>query len=147
MSKAPAKPSDWKTYDVYVTGFPPVAVSAPSRGKALVSAMESYSHVDEHITFGRFLKIAKAYVRKEEPRPDGYDYIRQAYGVDVAIGDVVKLENEGSWNGREGKVIYPGRSSAHVLLAMEGEASPIRVHPDNVRLVSRGTKLNLARAA
>ena len=74
-------------------------------------------------------------VRKiEVPPSTGYEYVKRAYGVGARAGQTVTLRNEGTWNGTRGVVIYPGRSTAHIHVKVEGRKRPLIVHPDDVTI-------------
>lgn len=126
----------WRTFDVTVHGFPAIPYSAPTRGKAIAAAFRDYGVLDDRITFGGFMKIARARVRKESPTPDGYDYVRRAYGVSPCIGQRCRLRDEGPSTGLEGEVVYPGRSTVHVHVVIDGRDYAVMVHPTNVELLS-----------
>ena len=121
----------WKIYDITVSGYGTAPVTAPSRGRALSTTWNSDAF--NAISFGEFLKIARARVRTTPPEPDGYAYVRTAYGVDIHIGQTVTLRNEGArWNRREGVVLYPGPSTASVHVLFDGVDRPIIVHPSSI---------------
>ena len=121
-----------KLYDVTIPGYGTSALYGKSAGNAKANAWRCDSF--GHMNFMDFLKLGvSAKLRKEPPKPDGYDYIRRAYGVDVRIGQKVSLRNESaSWNGKIGEVMYPGRSTASVHVMMDGYDRPIIVHPSNI---------------
>lgn len=101
--------------------------------------MRAYAAYDPEITLCRFLKLAKASPRTAPLKSDGYDHVRQYYGVDVRLGDVVAFVDEPTLEGKEAVVIYPGVPGAkHVVAAIDGRPEPVRVHPDNVWLKRRG---------
>lgn len=130
----------WKIFDVTVDGFPPVVFTAANRSKALAQAWRQYGHVDDRITLVDFRKIARARVRKEPPRPDGYDSVRRQYMVDPKIGGRVRLAHEGPMTGREGTVIYPGTSTCYVHVVLDGAEHSSVVHPMNVEFIGRAEK-------
>lgn len=121
-----------KLFDVMVPGYGTVTLYGRSAGGAKAKAWRSDAFW--HLSFMDFLKMGvRAKLRTVPPEPDGYDYIRNAYGVDVSIGQKVTLQNEGAdWNGKVGEVMYPGPSTASVHVLMEGYDRPIIVHPSNV---------------
>lgn len=132
------KARPWRIWNVTVSGFSPAPYTAQSRAQALSQAYGSYGILDEAITYRDFLKIANARLANDTPQPDGYDYIREAYGVDVRINDRVKIVGEGaSFDGRIGTVIYPGPATAHVKLILDGASRPSNFHPDSVILHER----------
>lgn len=125
----------WPIFSITVDGFPPYALTARSAAAARYDSFQSYAEC-RSVTFKDFLRICRV-KRAEPPVVDGYDYVRRAYGVDPRIGQTVRLKNEGSrWNGREGVVLYPNKSStAHVHVAMPDVKHPLIVHPMNVELL------------
>jgi hypothetical protein len=98
---------------------------------------DAFLDTDLNCTFGDYLKAYKPRARLAGayPAPDGYDYVRRAYGVDPRIGQRVRLCNEASLSGKEGVVLYPGTSSAYVHVLLDGEKSASHVHPSNVTLL------------
>lgn len=129
----------WRTFEISVEGFDPFTLAAPSRSKARYEAWQRYREPYPDITFGEFARRCR--VRGcDVPARDGYDYVRRNYGVDVRPGVRVRLQNEGPrFNGREESVIYPGQSTAHVHLVLDGEKHVSRVHPLNVVPLSAAT--------
>jgi hypothetical protein len=123
----------WGCFQVEVAGYGAEIYAAPSASKAKYEAY--LCDAFNHLKFGQFLRIARAR-RCTPPQDDGYSYIRRAYGVSPAIGQRCRLRNEGKdWEGKEGFVIYPGRSTAHVHIIMDGMKNKIFVHPLNVELL------------
>jgi len=86
------------------------------------------------ISFKDFLRIARLRACPV-PADDGYGYVRRNYGVDPKVGARVRLVNEGSSSGLEGEVIYPGPSTAHVHVMLDGRKHHSIVHPSNVQLI------------
>lgn len=122
------------TYEVSVQGFPPVTYSALSPAKARTEAWRSFTSAYD-CTFKDFLRISR--VRTcAAPHADGYDYVRRNYGVDVKIGDRVRLINEGSSSGLEGEVAYPGQSTAHVHVLIDGRDYITTVHPESIEKIA-----------
>ena len=116
-----------------VNGYGSEVYTAPTASKALYEAY--LSHEFSRFGFGQFMRIARAR-RCDAPSVDGYDYIRRAYGVSPTVGQRCRLRNEGKdWEGKEGTVLYPGRSTAHVRIIMDDMKNPIIVHPLNVELM------------
>ena len=136
VNPKPQVAAGWPLWNVTVAGYGTEIITAPTRGKALSKAW--CNDVFDRYPFGDFLRICRV-TKRREPVPredDGYDYIRRAYGVDPTIGQRLRLRNEGpEWADREGTVLYPGRSTAHVHVVMDGEGYRIIVHPDNVILL------------
>ncbi|WP_189438709.1 hypothetical protein [Pseudovibrio japonicus] len=122
-----------KTYGVTVSGFPEAVYSALTPAKARVQAWYEYTSAFE-CTFKEFLKISTLR-RCDVPEKDGYGYVRRSYGVDPKIGGRVRLINEGSSSGCEGEVAYPGSSTAHVRVLLDGRDSSVWVHPNNIRSI------------
>lgn len=119
------------TYSVKVEGFEgSLEVAAASRSKARYEAWRSFTDAWD-ITFARFQKIARVRVARLDPRA-GYDYVNRAYSVDMWAGRRVEIINEGSISGRQGTVVYPGRSTAHVKVLLDGDTDPVIVHPISV---------------
>jgi hypothetical protein len=126
---------NWRTYEISVDGFPPFVLSAMTRSKARAEAYSRYLTYDDRAKFGDFVKACR--VRTcPVPAADGYDYIRRAYGVDPKVGQRVRLVNEGAASGEEGVVIYPGQSTAHVRVVLDGRDFPVSVHPSSVELLT-----------
>ena len=127
-----------KLWRVEVGGMDCGIVNARSRSAAIADAwrsdaFSSYSFKD-FITQLR----PRAYRCAAAPQPDGYDYIRRTYGINPKIGQRVRLRNENGWSGKEGVVLYPGPSTAHVHVLVDGQKYPVIVHPANVELLVRG---------
>lgn len=122
----------WRTFEISVAGFDPFTLSAASRSKARYDAWQRFREPYPDVTFGEF--VSRCRVRGcTVPQPDGYDYVRRNYGVDVRPGQRVRLKNEGpTFNGREGLVIYPGRSTAMIHLVLDGASNSTIVHPLDV---------------
>lgn len=117
--------------DRYGCGY----VNARSRSGAVYSAF--LSDAFSSYSFKEFLQHLKPKARlaAQAPADDGYGYVRRAYGVDPKIGQRVRLRHEGRSSGREGVVLYPGASTAHVLTLLDGDKEPVIVHPMNVELL------------
>lgn len=124
-----------RMFDVTVRGYPPHPISARSRGKALYQCFLLLGECWPDLKFGAFLKIATARSRATPPADDGYDYIRRNYSVDPKIGHRVRLKDEGPSTGLEGEIIYPGPSTAHVHVVIDGRAHAVLVHPLSVVLL------------
>ena len=127
----------WRTYAVTVDGFEqPMTVSARSAGAARYDAWLSVSESWCDLSFRDFLGMVKV---RSCPTPsreyDGYGYVRRAYSVDPTIGQRVRLKNEGPSSGLEGVVVYPGPSTAHVHVVIDGRDHAVSVHPLNVELL------------
>lgn len=127
----------WRTYAVTVDGFEqPMTVSARSTSAARYDAWLSVSEFWGDLSFRDFLGMAQ--VRSCAPPSrdkDGYGYVRRAYGVDPTIGQRVRLKNEHTSSGLEGEVVYPGPSTAHVHVVIDGRDHAVSVHPMNVELL------------
>lgn len=115
-------------YEVTVEGFPPVLYAAATPAKARTRAWHAYTSAYE-CSFRDFLKISTLR-RCGIPEDDGY--VRRNYGIDVRIGQRVRLKEEGRLSRQCGEVIYPGRSTAHVHVVLDGDDHPVIVHPANV---------------
>lgn len=125
----------WRTFEIQVEGFPPFIRSASSRSKARYDAWQDFREPYPDVSFGDFAR--KCRVRGcANPADDGYGYVRRSYGVDPAIGQRGRLINEGRSSGKEGVIVYPGRSTASILMVIDGQTCPVRVHPLNVELLS-----------
>jgi len=127
----------WKLYDVSVSGYGSEVITAPSRGKALSAAFRSDAF--NAWTFKEFLKEATAYLRVNAPPDDGYGYVRQRYDVDPKIGQRVTCAGCGASAGLSGTVLYPGRSTASVLVLFDGREDPSNVHPTDLEYVPSPT--------
>lgn len=123
-----------KTYAVSVDGFPPAVYSAKSPAAARAEAWRNYSECRD-CTFREFLRISRVRVCPV-PDDDGYSYVRRAYGVDPKIGGRVRLVNEGPSTGLEGTVAYPGRSTAHVHVLLDGRDHVVSVHPLSIEAIT-----------
>ena len=132
----------WRTYRIHVDGYDPFTTSAKSASAAKYDAWGRFREPYPDVTFLEFLKRTRATsCPPPEPPLDGYDYVRRNYDLDVRIGDRVELQDEGSSSGKQGRVIYPGPSTAHVHVILDGEAHSSRVHPFSIR------KLDAVKAA
>lgn len=126
-----------RTYSVTVEGFPSVVYSARSPAKARSKAWQHYSSAFD-CSFKNFLRISR--VRScGVPADDGYAYVRRTYGVDPKVGDRVRLVNEGQASGQEGEVVYPGQSTAHVHVLLDGREHVSIVHPMSIEFVTPTT--------
>lgn len=125
----------WRCYLITAKGYDPFVQAAPTRGKALSESWGRYKEVNPDASYREFLGRVSARVTPT-PRPDGYDYVRRNYDVDVAVGGRVRLKDEGRLTGREGEVVYPGVSTAHVHVVLDGEAEVCRVHPQSVEVLA-----------
>ena len=121
----------FRHFSVNVAGFEPFTLGALSRGKALAEAFSRFSEAYPDVTFREFLVKARV-ISCDAPAADGYDYVRRNYGVDVQLGQRVRLKDEGAASGREGEVVYPGTSTAHIHILLDGELRTSRVHPLNI---------------
>lgn len=123
-----------RTYGVTVTmhsGQHTATYSAKSPASARAAAWRDFTSAFD-CTFKDFLRIST--VRAcPVPKDDGYSYVRRNYGVDPKIGGRVRLINEGSSTGLEGEVLYPGPSTAHVHVLIDGRDHRCIVHPDNIQ--------------
>ena len=122
------------TYAVKVEGFDEKTYSAMSASKARAECWRDYTSAFD-ISFKEFLKISRVY-KCGLPPTDGYDYIRRAYGVDPKVGQRVRLKDEGSYTGREGEVAYPGETTAHVHVLLDGEKHVSHVHPNSIEVIA-----------
>lgn len=121
------------TYAVKVEGFDEKTYSALSAAQARAECWRDYTSAFD-ISFKDFLKISR--VRKSSVPPrDGYDYVRRAYGIDPKIRQRVRLVDEGSYTGREGEVAFPGETTAHVHVLLDGEKNVSHVHPNSIEFV------------
>ena len=118
-----------KTYEVTVSGFPPVTYSARNPSHARANAWRDYTSA-YNCPFKDFLRISSVR-RCAVPEDDGYAYVRRAYGVKLAIGQRVRLKNEWKMTGKCGTILYPGKHSAHVAILLDGNTIPLLVHPNN----------------
>ena len=125
-----------RTYIVEVamhSGLSGHVYSAKSPGAARAEAWRSFTSAYE-CTFKDFLRISR--VRAVPvPKSDGYEYVRRNYGVDPKVGGRVRLVNEGPSTGLEGEVVYPGISTAHVHVLIDGRDHISHVHPLSIQLI------------
>ena len=120
--------SPWKLWRVHVPGFDPGLYTGLDADSVLRSAYNFSLVADNSRTLDEFREVARVIPFEEYPNPDGYEYIRKHYGLDVRIGQLV-----GTRDGRSGFVTYPGASSAYVLVgAVDGSEWPMRFHPGDV---------------
>lgn len=121
-----------RMFEITVNNFPPVYKSAETPGKARAAVWRDYTDAFE-CTFKEFLSISK--VRScSVPAKDGYDYVRRAYGLDVKIGQRIRLKDEGPSTGMEGVVVYPGESTAHVHVKLDDRNDISHVHPSSITI-------------
>lgn len=111
---------------------------ATSPGKARARCWHSLAGAGfDDLTFKEFLKCVRRVRQCHQPSSDGYDYIKRAYDKDFKVGDRVRLnEGEGSSRGLEGVVVYPGRSTAHVHVLIDGRDHAVTVHPFGVDVIT-----------
>ena len=121
-------------YAVTVEGFSePVTISAATASKARAEAWRRFNDAFE-CSFRDFLSISRVQ-KVSAPTDDGYGYVRRHYGLDVKIGQRVRLKNEGRMSGTEGEVIYPGTSTAHVHVQLDGRPDVSHVHPSSIEIL------------
>lgn len=125
----------WRTYSIIVEGYDPFTLSARSRSKARYDAFQRFREPYPDVTFGEFARRCRV-LSCRVPADDGYGYVRRSYGVDPRVGDRVRLVNEGPSSGQEGIVIYPGRSTAHIHVVVDGRDFAVSVHPLNIESVA-----------
>lgn len=123
----------YRLFEVEVAGFPPATYSALSRSKALYQCYLRFSE-PWPCSFREFLAKTKCRATTM-PADDGYGYVRRTYGVDPRIGQRCRLKNEGPSTGLEGEVVYPGKSTAHVHVVIDGRDFAVNVHPMNIELL------------
>lgn len=70
-----------------------------------------------------------------QPADDHYGPVRRQYGVNPKVGQRARLQHEGKRSGKEGTVMLPRHDMCHVLVLIDGEPEPLRVHPANVVLL------------
>lgn len=124
-------PAVWRTYAVKVRGFPANTLSARSRSAAVYDSFLSYRDAWS-CSFGEFLRMVESARLCDVPANDGYDYIRRNYGVDVKPGDRVGFQGEGRLNKLLASVVYPGPSTAHVRVIVDGDKYVVTVHPSSI---------------
>lgn len=120
-----------RIYEVAVPGYGAAWISAKSSAAARYKAFDCDAF--GLMSFKDFLKLgvtARLLSYTPGPGEDGYDYVRQEYGVDVRIGQVVRLKRSG---GQTGQVVYPGATSAYVRVAL-GDRT-VNVHPSEVEII------------
>lgn len=121
-----------RLYSVELRGLgacTPVNARSPSAAKAEVWRSDVFCDM----TFVAFLTHYRPKVRLAAvPAPDGYDYVRRAYGLDVTVGQRVLVNDGPGLKDAPGTVLYPGRSTAHVIVALDGWKHPACVHPNSV---------------
>lgn len=120
-------------FDVDVTGYGVATVTAPSRGRALADSWRCDAF--GHISFKDFLRMARAHVRPAPPADDGYEYVRRVYGVNPTIGQRCYLVDHEGKRGHSGVVLYPGKSTAHIHVLIDGAAATW-VHPEGIELIA-----------
>lgn len=122
-----------RCYAVTVDNFPPVVYSAETAAKARAEAWRDFTSAYE-CKFKDFLRISRVRLCPV-PRDDGYEYVRRNYNVSPKVGQRVRLINEGPSTGLEGEVLYPGKSTAHVHVMLDGRKHSSIVHPLSVELL------------
>lgn len=126
-----------RTYSVSVLmpagGYADHTYSAKTPAKARAEAWRDYTSAWD-CTFKEFLKISRVRVCPV-PADDGYGYVRRNYSVNPKIGSRIRLINEGQSTGLEGEVVYPGPSTAHVHVMLDGRNHVVTVHPLNFEAV------------
>lgn len=126
---------NWRTFSIEVPGFDAFTLSAPTRSKARYEAFQRFRDPYPDVSFGEFTRKCRV-SSCPAPEDDGYDYVRRNYGVSPRIGQRARLIHEGASSGKEGQVIYPGRSTASVIMVLDGQSYPVCVHPLNVELLA-----------
>jgi hypothetical protein len=125
-----------RTYTVEVSmhsGLSAQTYSAKSPAAARAAAWRDFTSAWD-CTFKDFLRISR--VRAcPVPADDGYAYVRRNYGVDPKVGARCRLVNEGPSTGLEGEVVYPGPSTAHVHVRLDGRDHNSIVHPSNIQFI------------
>lgn len=110
---------------------------AATPGKARAAAARSMIGAGLVNSFKEFLGHCRSVRQEVAPSNEGYAYIERYYGKVFRIGDRVRLnKGEGSSAGLEGEVVYPGRSTAHVKVVIDGRDHAVSVHPHGVDVIS-----------
>lgn len=126
--------SVWPLFEYSIDEFDGVTTAA-TRQKAVWALFQGYRESVWRIDFGEFLRVLKIKRRVKPLFDDGYGSVRRQYGVNPHIGQRIRLINEGSQPGKEGNVIYPGRSTCMVHVAYDDSPHSVIVHPMNVELL------------
>jgi hypothetical protein len=103
------RPTSWGVFDVQVGAWPPSIYTGRTAATARWAAFENSRSVYCETSFREF-----------------------AYGIEVAIGNRVRLRDEGTLSGCTGRVIYPGPNTAYVHVLLDGENRVSRVHPSSI---------------
>lgn len=125
-----------RTYRVEIAmhaGLAAHVYSAKSPSAARAAAWRDFTSA-YNCTFKDFLRISRV-KGCAVPKDDGYDYVRRNYDVNPKIGGRVRLANEGPSTGLEGEVVYPGISTAHVHVRIDGRDHTSIVHPFSIQII------------
>lgn len=120
----------WVILEASVDGYAPELFTAPTRDKARWRAYRAFAE-GRRCTFAEFIARTSTRLLREPPTPDGYDNVRDQYGVDPRVGERRRLVNEGPNSGRVVVVIYPGRHTSMIHCHYEGDDRAMIVHPLN----------------
>lgn len=126
-----ADPRPWPIFEVRVDGYTPIVYTGRTQAKAYYRAYQDYS---EHYRCSFWEWLTRSSIRRLDRPPtcDGYDGVRDQYGVDPTIGERRVLINEGRNNGRGVVVLYPNRTHTSMIhCAYDGEDRAMIVHPRN----------------
>lgn len=110
-------------------------LSARSRSQARYLAYLDIADLWSDLPFKKFLYLVDgvrlALIQVPAPLSDGYEYVRRHYGLNIRIGQRVRLKK----SGQQGVVTYPGSaSSQYVYVGIDGYAAPVPVHPHYIEI-------------
>ncbi len=123
-----------RNYDVTIEGWGNTStytVTAATRAAARYSVWADLEETINDVSFGDFLRKWVRSVRVSRKEPTPYDYVRERYGVHVAVGDRVFIRGGGTGTVAEPPASNPRAS--HVYVATTGRPQPY--HPISVRRV------------
>ncbi len=121
----------WKLYSVSVSGCGREIIHALSKQAALREARQCEAF--RSMTMAQFSQIATVYRITEPLADDGYEYIRQQFESEIRIHRRCWVKDTRSPHyGKIGIILYAGRSTSRVRVALDGQDTTLNFHPMDI---------------